>query len=154
MSTRTLYTPVASEVLTAANLRKFASGWVGDATVTANQTGITTEAAITGLATSPTIPSDRKIKVTVCCHVQSDTTGDRWRVRVKADGTTLQDFRNPDCTANLADTAQFTAFHTPSAGTVAYTVTVERSSGTGTLTVAAAATTPATLLVEDIGPSS
>lgn len=154
MPVRTSWEVVFGEEATAAKVTKLPRGWLGEATVTSNQTGITTETAVTGLTASPTIPASRKIKVTVCLHIKSDTANDRWRVRVKADGTTLQDFRNPDTSANLSDTAQFTATHTPSAGTIAYTVTVERTSGSGSLAVEAAATSPASLLIEDIGPSS
>jgi hypothetical protein len=88
-------------------------------------------------------------------HVQSDTTNDRWRLRIKLDGTIVQDYRNPDCTANLSDTAMFAGYVVGgSAGSHTVTVTLERTTGSGTLSLQAAATTPATLIVEDIGPSS
>lgn len=154
MTTRTPWNVTFGEEATYAKVVKHPAGWVGYASVTSNQTGITTEAAVSGLTVSPTVASNRLIKVTVCTHVKSDNTGDRILVRVKADGTTLQTFRVPDCVANLADTAHFSVFHAPSSGTVAYTVTVERSSGSGSVTVEATSTSPATLLVEDTGASS
>ena len=54
MAVRTAYAPVASTVLTAANLAKLPGGWIGDAQVTANQTGITTATDLTGLTVAVT----------------------------------------------------------------------------------------------------
>lgn len=156
MATRTPWpgSVVDGEIANDDDFNSIPGGWIGDASVTSNQSGITSEVAVTGLAVTPTVAASRKIKVTVCLHVEVDASSNRVIVRVKAGGTTLQTFRLTDTNANLADTAHFSVFHSPSAGAVAYTVTVERTTGAGTATVSASATSPATLLVEDMGPSS
>lgn len=155
MTVRTPYTPVALEILTAANFAKMPKGWVGFAKVTADQGSITTEASITSLTVTPVFEASRLYRCEVMCHVESTVTADRWRLRIKDAGTVIQDYRNPDTTASLSDTAHFVGYiDGGAAGSRTITVTLERTSGTGTLTTRAAATTPATLEVTDFGPST
>ena len=154
MPIRTPYTPVALEIATAANHAKMPKGTIGYAIVTADQTPITTEASLTSLTVTPVFEASRLYRCEAYVHASSDTTGDRWRLRIKDAGTTIQDFRNPDCTATLSDTGRVVGYiNNGAAGARTITVTLERTAGTGTLTTKAAATTPATLEVTDIGPA-
>jgi hypothetical protein len=155
MTVRTPHSGVAGEVLTAANLAKYPKGWIGYTSTASDQGSITTETTLSGLSTSPTFGAFRAYRIAVVAHVKSATASDRWRMRIKVDGTTVQDFRKTDTVANVAETASFHAIvFAPSAGVAAITVTLELTSGTGALTMEATSTTPATITVEDIGPSS
>lgn len=155
MATRTPHTGVALEVFTAANLTKYPKGWLGYFAKTSDATGYTTEATITGLGGTITTGADRMLRFHLVTAVQSSQASDRWKLRLKVNGTTYQEFRNPSTAANLSDTGNLFAIADDlAAGSYTIIVTLERTAGSGTLTHACSTTNPAILIVEDIGPAS
>ena len=159
MTSRSIYTPVASEVLTAANLKKLAAGWIGYATVTANQTGITTEVDLTNLTVTVTVPADRLIVVEAYgFRISSATADDIANFRIKESTTQLAESRVDCGQPSAGNGGNFgyvaTAPFTPSAGSHAYKTTLSLAAGTGDLAFRAAADTPAWIRVIDIGSST
>lgn len=156
MATRSTHmgSAAASEVLTAANYNKNGGGCIAYATQTSTQGSITTETALTSLTTSPTLVASRLYLALIIVHAKSDTSADRIRVRLKRDGTTINDCRLPDTTANAADTFfTFALVVGASAGASTFAGTIERSSGSGTVSTESSATTPGVLAVFDLGAS-
>lgn len=155
MPVRTSYvgTQIAGDVLTAANFSKLPGGWIGYAEVTANQTGITTVTDLTGLTVTVTAGTARRLKITGRCLADSSVITDRIILSIKESATTFgQGYGHPPA-ANEQETITAEATVTPSAGTHTYKLTLERN-GTGTVRMIAAATVPAFIVVEDIGPAA
>jgi hypothetical protein len=161
MAVRTAYPGSQSvgDVLTSANFTKLPGGWIGYAEVTANQTGITTDTALTGLTVTVTVGTSRKIRITGVGVIER-TVGDGQGIGyIKEGATKLGRWAQ----ANQVTVAQGSGsvvsnpgstFTTPSAGSHTYFLTLERTTGTGTIQLDAAAGTPAYILVEDIGPAA
>lgn len=153
MPVRTGYpgTHNAGDVLTSANFTKLPGGWIGYAEVTANQTGITTVTDLTGLSVAVTAGTNRRLKITGSIRV----------TRTVADGYTTLYIRESSTNLNFGVTLSTLDFFcvamaviTPTAGSHTYKLSLERTTGTGTVGIAAAAANPNFILVEDIGPSS
>lgn len=143
----------AFDILTSANFAKMPAGWLGYEQVTSSQSSITTITDLTGLSVTVTVPASRRIRV----------TGSAFLSRTVADGATSLLIRESSTTLKnagyLTTGAQFGAEEgsvvlTPSAGSHTYKLSLEQDSGTGSSGIIAAATTPAFILVEDLGSSS
>lgn len=131
-------------------------GWIGFVEVTANQGSITTLTDLTGLSQAVTVNSNRKIRVSFnVSRVSSTVTGDAWKFHIREGSTTLATSQSDIAGATIASGggAMFWTGN-PSSGSHTYKMSLERTAGTGTITMAASATEPAQLLIEDIGPSS
>jgi hypothetical protein len=103
-----------------------------DATTGTNQTGITTEAAITDLSSTVTVPAGgRSVKITFSGQYFG---GDVAQTALKCDGTAVKSGR---FTSGSATSLQFTmvAYHTPAAGSHTYTASVTRITGAGSITL-------------------
>lgn len=154
MAVRT--TPVGGAVAgaqgAASQLNGAAGGWIGYVEVTADQTGITSEVAATGLTVGVTVGTSRRIRITLCCRMSSTVAGDSVQANIKESTTYLQLVQNTSGAANRGDTLVGHVVLTPSSGAHTYFVTMTRN-GTGTITNTAAATSPSFLLVEDLGPA-
>lgn len=153
---------VAGDVLTAAQLNtevrdslSFLArlGEVAYAEVTSNQTGITTIVDITGLTVTFTRPAGRRLKVTMTFPIQASAAGTRID-GIVADGANtilkLQSLTN--ATANLSDAMVVIHRFTSTGASQTIKGRVQRGSGTGTILVAASGSSPADILIEDIGP--
>jgi hypothetical protein len=143
------------EVATAAFADSLPGGWLGYAEITADQSGITSLADITGLSQAVTVNSDRRIKITVHGRIQTTSATDRNSVVIREGSTQLQVVYDaiPD-SVNPSEAFEGSVILTPSAGSHTYKVSAQRVTGTGTVTFGAAATAPAFILIEDIGPAS
>jgi hypothetical protein len=77
-------------------------------------------------------------------------------MRIKEDGTTVQTAElNIDSrtTAAINQSLERSVVEAPTAGSHTYTITLALGGGSGSLTMVASSTSPAFILVEDIGPA-
>lgn len=152
MTTRTLYDAVALSVLTAANFDRLPKGWIGYASVEANQTGIGTSATdLTGLTVTVDVPADRVIRVSgqiqanpsvaayVTCRILQASTQIGRVGRQYSDG---EEFTM----CGAAPPLQLAA------GT--YTFKLQGLTSTGTFDMEASNTAPAWIGVEDLGATT
>jgi hypothetical protein len=155
MAVRTAYAGTAStgDVYTAANHAKMPGGWIGYVEVTAIQTGITTEADLTGLTVTVTVGASRRIKVTGRISVFR-TVADGLSSLLLKEGATYLDAATDTLIINNGQPMNVMAVLTPSTGAHTYKLALQRDSGSGTLTMEASAARKAFLLVEDLGPAS
>jgi hypothetical protein len=139
-------------ILTAGGLATFAKGLLGFASVTADQTGITTTVDLTGLSVTVTVPAGRRIRVTGVAQFLSTVAGDIVLLAINEPGVSERQHANRRLgTASVLESVVASVVLSPSAGSHTYTLTGRRFSGTGTLTMGAAAHRPAQIVVEDIG---
>jgi hypothetical protein len=129
-------------------------GVVGYAEVTANQTLITTLTDLTSLTVTFTALANRRYRITGKALFLSSVASDVVNFWI-ADGSSVNQnvtgWSSPSTSFGVGALVQ--AIESPSAGSVTYKLRAERASGTGNVTMAAAATYPAFILVEDIGPA-
>jgi uncharacterized protein Veg len=127
---------------------------LGYAEVTADQGSITnTLTALTGLTVTVTAGSGRRLMIIGSTKVYSSVASDEFIVQVQQDNVEVG-YSGWD-TVVAAGRPIATAcpvIVTPSASTHTYKLSLIRNTGSGTLTSTAAATKPAFLLVQDIGP--
>jgi hypothetical protein len=151
LPTRTLYTSTALEVLTSANFEKMSKGAVAYVKSTSTQSGITSETVITGTSLSPTLPTDRLIKVTAGVEVAGTQAGDNCRLYLYVDSvqeasvdlevdTTRQSVILPGVPFLLT------------AGAHTFNLSLARVTGTGTIATGASGH-GILMLIEDIGPA-
>lgn len=156
MAVRTAYvgTQVAGDVLTAANFSKLPGGWLGWASATANQTGITTDTDLTGLTVTVTVGSNRLIKVSAMAILSRTVADGVTTLKIKQDSTLINGDQTTHPGTSFYQASPFALISAPSAGSHTYKLSLERTTGTGTVAMSASATQPALILVEDLGPSS
>ena len=120
------------------------------AEVTADQTGITTEVALTGLTVTVTTPTllGRRVKITGKVLFQSTVAADQSGLIIHEDGAAIDQSNIPNPTANLNSFCFVTAFQSPSASSHTYLLRGRRSSGSGNITMVATSTVPAFISVE------
>lgn len=124
------------------------AGVLAYAEVTANQAPITTEVDITGLSVTVTVPAGRRIRISSALGLTSTVNDDVGFMRISEDATNLA-FAQAKLNTNTENVFASVVL-TPSSGAHTYKIRAARTSGTGNLTVGAAATNPAYILVEDI----
>ena len=157
MAVRTAYvaTQAAGDVLTSANFSKLPGGWIGYAEVTADQTGITTITDLTSLSVAVTVNTSRRIQVTGHGNYLNDTIDEGGTVYIRESSTTLNSY-GVWTSNHLSIVRGFVVMWvgTPSAAAHTYKLSLARTTATGTIALKAAATYPAFILVEDLGPSA
>lgn len=121
---------------------------LGYAEVTANQSPITTEVDVTGLSVTVTVPDGRRIRISSALGITSTVNDDIGFMRIAEGGTNLA-FAQAKLNTNT-ESVFASIVLTPTAGSHTYKIRAARTSGTGNLTVGAASTNPAYILVEDI----
>lgn len=122
------------------------------AEVSANQGSITAETDLTGLTVNVVVPAGRRIKITGRVFVESSVPGDTVALYIK-EGATYINLAQQTGGWNFATDMRVEAVISPTAGAHTYKLTLQRSVGSGTLTmdVAAPGAYPrAFILVEDI----
>lgn len=161
MPTRGSYAgdPAAGDVLTAANFKKLAGGWVGlDEQTSDAVTSGTTELTVHTLSTP--LDNNRKIRVTFhCLRATQSVANDVFSVRIKwgAGPTQVGEMRLSHSSTNNDAFGDFMATFDNTSGAANYTiiVTAVRTAGTGTLTLAGTTGGASRwMLVEDIGSNS
>lgn len=120
-------------------------------TVVANQSAITAETLLNGLSTSFTVPAGRLVRVAVSYRLVATVAGDVARLRIKSGASELRVADTPMMRAGTGTTLYTDRILTPLAGSHAYDLTLQRSAGTGSLTLEASANNPVHVVVEDIG---
>lgn len=128
---------------------------LGYALATANQINIVaTPIDLTGLSVTVNLPAGRVVKVSGHVWLQSATVGtDVGRVTIMEGATTLQvgTVTNPSTNASSSGTSDPFVILTPPAGAHTYKLQAARIFGTGSITLQASPTSPAIILVEDLG---
>lgn len=153
---------VAGDTLTAANMNLLPGGLEsgGYAEVTANQTTITSEADVTSLTVTWTAVSARRYRTSFCLNVSAQSSvpgsGEYMRIYI-TDGSNTHKFEStaPD-PAGTDDrvTIVGSVVETGLSGSTTRKLRAQRADGTGhAMSVLAASTYPAYILVEDIGPA-
>lgn len=144
-------TYVAGDVLNAAEMNALPGGFLGHAQAVANQASIGVGPTdVTSLSIGVTVAASRRIKVTAKFVTSQQTSIAIQTMRIQEGGTELQRSVSSPGVGEFVSTL-LVAFLTPSAGAHTYKLTAGTSAGT--MTVEAAATYPAFILVEDIGPA-
>lgn len=131
----------------------FSLGTLGYAQKVADQTGITTEVDVTGLTTTVTVGSGRRVRVTADLLVDCTAADNTLRILIKEDGVNKHLLQTVGPLANQANTLHGWIVLTPSAGPHTYKLSALRAAGAGSMTVSGNAAFPASILVEDIGPA-
>lgn len=160
MAVRTAWTPaaVSGELVNLSDIKSIPGGWLGYAVVTADQTitNSSTETALTGMSLTVTVGANRLIRLSAT-GILSRTVADgiilaRFKESTTELGRWSQHF--PDNANEFALATGFVVLVAPSSGSHTYSLTLQRFSGTGNVTLNAGTTSPATFVVEDLGPSS
>lgn len=128
-------------------------GTLGDAQVTANQGTFTALTDLTGLTVSITVSAafaaaGRKIKIIGVVRLSSSVTTDTGVLSIREGGTTLQSAVSAPLSSSA--TVEAVAVIAPTAGAHTYKLSAARNTGTGNITMVAAGTAPAIILVEAI----
>jgi len=130
-------------------------GRLGSASVTANQTSITTETDLTSLSVTVTVPANRRLRITGFTGAYSSVAQDASELRIKESTTQLTRSSLVHVLATSTEMHDVTALvNGPSSGSHTYKLAMVRTSGTGSITMVAASDAPAFILVEDMGPNS
>lgn len=156
MPTRDSYAqdPNSGDVLTAANFRKLPGGWIGYAEGSTDQTGITTNADITGCTVTLTPDSSRRLRITGQIFCQASGAAARASLAILQDGTQVGpagQVRMETTSTAGRSSASTSAVITPTNASHTYKLNV--TAATGTVDVLSS-TQVAFILVEDIGPAS
>jgi hypothetical protein len=122
---------------------------------TTSQGSITTRVAATSMTTgSVTYVANRLLRITVQTpKISSNAVSDRAEVFLLKGATTLASCTSQSSVVGVGITANLVIYDTTTAGASTYLLEIQRSSGTGTMSTNASATSPFQLIVEDIGPS-
>jgi len=128
-------------------------GVIARASITADQTGFTTVADVTGLTVTFTAVASRRYRYTVTGHATSNTTDDVYQVQITdSGGTQKRAIVDQVRVATNPQYFQLTWTEVPGAGSTTRKVRFGRAGGSvGTWTFTAGSTTEAELVVEDIG---
>lgn len=121
---------------------------LGMATIVANQTPMTSETDFTGGNVPVIVPTGRKIRLSACIFPVSSVTGDEIACSIKEGATQFQQFDYPVQAASHNGTINGEVTIMPTAGSHTYKITLQRLSGTGTVSNGAAATRPTIFKVE------
>ena len=127
-------------------------GTLGYAQITASQSGITSLVDVTGLTTTVTVGSGRRIKVTgFCPSFSGGTFTDMYNMRIVEGSTTLAGVNLFGGSSTVGCGGPVEWIGTPSAGSHTYKIQATHSVGAASGTFQASATQPAFILVQDIG---
>jgi hypothetical protein len=142
----------ANTLVTVTDLADLPFGYITQTALTANSATFTSIADISGFSATWTATSTRRYKLSLHGHISSSVAGDWARLAITDASNVVQ--VDSKCELPVINEEQSVdAFVVVSGitGSVTYKVRGERLSGTGNIMVEAAATSPAILLVEDIG---
>lgn len=156
MSNRTAYpaTEADGNVLHASDIDKLPGGWIGYVEITSNLGTFTSGSQdLSGLSVTVTVNSSRRVRIEGRCRWSSDVAADDAQLQVNESSTVLQKTVGTMPRTTVSYGAFVSVVLTPSSGSHTYKLTGGREAGTGNVSLAAGATSPAFLLVEDIGPA-
>jgi len=144
--------PSGTYATLAARLNALPRGLVASASVNTSQGSITTVTNLTGLSVSFTAATDRKYRVTATVEILDSASSSVYVLAVKDGAFTVHRSTGVNGhTGSVTNTiVSPPIFSYP--GSRTWRLTLERVSGTGTLSTTPSATYPAHITVEDIGP--
>ena len=128
-------------------------GEIGYAERTSNLTGITALQDLTGLSVAVVVGTSRRIRITAHVNLSATVANDSAAVVIREGSTTLREAATVLPVASRPQTVTCQVIVTPSSGAHTYKLSAQRDAGSGTVSVEAAATRPAFILVEDLGPA-
>lgn len=157
MTVRTAWGPGAAggELVSAGDIKSIPGGWIGEAAAVAVQSAITAETALTGLTVTVTVAANRLLRITGHGRVSRTVADGLTLGTIKEDGAAVGRWAHHQPSA-ITETGNETGFvlRRPAAGAHTYALFLQRFSGTGSVALDAAATAPAYITVEDLGPAS
>lgn len=125
-------------------------GVLGYAEITASVPGLTNGSDITGLTKAVSAGTSRRLRITV--HVQTATSAtSEWAIEVQEGATVVGRAGFHTSQSGASTAVSDGSVVVTASGDHTYKATVVRSTGSGTIDAQASATTPAFLLVEDVG---
>lgn len=152
-------TAITDAVITDSRAEAFtiaAHGALGYSEASVDQGSITgTTTDLTDLSVTVNVPSGRQVKITGSVMVKSTVIQDEIRLRIQEGGTVLQIARDLSGErTGFPVTIQRSVVVEPTAGSHTYKLTLQRGTGSGTLTLSSASASDerAFILVEDAGP--
>lgn len=129
-------------------------GVLGNDEATANEVSTGSEIALADLSVTVNVASGRKIKITASGEIQVATSGARAIGDIQMDTVDIARWADFTAHANTIIAQQHgSVVVEPSGGSHTFRLTLRRESGSGNITLVAAAGRPATIVVEDIGPA-
>lgn len=145
----------SSDFLTAANYNDGAGGQIGKASITTNQTGITTAVDVTNLTLTLTPNASRTIEIAWQFTAVSNTSGDNCILNVVKDGSIIDFFQYGASTVdNLVCVSGRTIDQNPTNASHTYKLNFGRTgSSGGTWTIKGANPGRGWLWVYDVGPN-
>jgi hypothetical protein len=126
-------------------------GRVGYASVTSNQTTITTQVDLTGATTTFTAVSGRRYKVTGVALVASTVPGDLAGLHIATGANVQLQQTNARCDVAALGIVAIWVSTTTVSGATTWKLRVSRQTGSGSITNFAGSDFPSFILVEDIG---
>jgi hypothetical protein len=148
-------TATLNEGFSVADANSPAGGWLGYAQITSNSANFnTTLTDISGLSQAVTVNSNRRIKVTVDFSVELDANA-AVNFFIREGSTVLRGMQRAWGSTGAADHIHFHVVLTPTSGSHTYKLSASRApSGGNNVWVVASTDAPASILIEDLGPSS
>jgi hypothetical protein len=155
MPTRSAYDAVSGTVAQAADVDKWAKGWVGYAEIASPPTTSGTT-PLTVLTLSTPVLASRRLRLTATFwRADLSVAADSFRIHFTYDGADVGGIRLRRNSITEEDGLSIVRHcESSAAGNKTITVVATRTGGTGTLTLGAAAGDPGLLLIEDIGAAS
>jgi len=120
------------------------------APVTVQQGPFTADTDLTGFSATVTVPAGRRIRVSVQATLSGTVAGDEVRLNLKEGASLLNLGQLVIGTGGKSQVVEFDTILSPTAGTHTYKVSLQRFTGTGTVTLIADPAVVAFLLIEDI----
>jgi hypothetical protein len=128
-------------------------GILGYAKVTSSQGSITSQTDLTGATVTVHVPPRRLIKVEYHSPLRSTVAGDRILLRAYEDSTELGIAGIHVHNASQTLMISGVAVSEPAAGSHTYKLTMQRASGSGTVSTEASSTNPMYIIISDAGPA-
>lgn len=153
MASRTRHDFASGAILTSAQLDALPAGWLGYKLQTNALGGVTnSEATIPELQETVTWGAGRILRLAAEISVESTVALDEVRIRIVRD-TDVQLARDFGILLANKDQGHHVErlWETPSAGSGLFKVTVERVTGSGTITVQASSNLVGSLIIQDLG---
>ena len=129
-------------------------GFIDYKVSTTVQNGLTVASTdVTGLSSTQTYIANRRIKLSLICEISSNATADALTCAIQEGATVLN--RGVGYSTIVSSAVSTSCFYvgSPAAGSHTYKAVATRY-GSGTYAIGASSTSPATLLIEDIGPTA
>ena len=125
---------------------------VAYAQITADSSQFSSLTLIPGLSVTFTAVADRRYKMSFECEVVQTVGGDVWVFNMEDTAVTLKRVTGRNATTNSVSISASYSNNASITGSKTWRINGVRASGSGNIQVGAAATYPAFVLVEDIGP--